>query len=303
MSRHKIMTKNTILVPIKYIFRSLFSPLLDCIRDDYTIPHNCPKPSFLTLLWRTARYRAAIFRFFFTKNERRISKYKNRHKGQRVFILGNGPSLNNCDLKLLKNEITFGVNSIFLNYDNMGFHPTYYVVEDVFVAEDRAKEINAYKGPIKFFGNYLKYCLSDSEDTRWLNVRFRYDDYSDFPYFSTNADRMVWVGGTVSYICLQLAYYMGFPEVYLVGFDHSYTIPTDAQMSGTEIVSTGDDLSHFHPDYFGKGKRWHSPRVERMELAYEKAKKYFEADGRKIYNATVGGHLEVFERVKYRTLF
>lgn len=303
MSRHKIMMKNTILAPIKYIFRSLFSPLSNCIRDDYTIPHNCPKPSFSTLVWRTFRCRAANFGFFLTENERRIAEYKNRHEGQRVFILGNGPSLNNCDLKLLKNEITFGVNSIFLDYENMGFHPTYYVVEDVFVAEDRAKEINAYKGPIKFFGNYLKYCFSDSEDTRWLNVRFRYDDYSDFPYFSTNTDRMVWVGGTVSYICLQLAYYMGFSKVYLIGFDHNYTKPDNVITDGTEWTSQGDDPNHFHPGYFGKGKRWHAPRVDRMEMAYKKAKIYFEKDGRKICNATVGGCLEVFDRVDYRTLF
>jgi len=286
-------------IQIKNIIQNQLYPLLNCIRDDYTIPHNCPKPSFSTLVWRTARYRAASFGFFLSEDERRIAEYKNRHEGQKVFILGNGPSLNRCDLKLLKNEITFGVNSIFLNHENMGFHPTYYVVEDVFVAEDRAKEINAYKGPIKFFGNYLKYCISDSEDTRWLNVRFRYDDYPDFPYFSTNAARMVWVGGTVSYICLQLAYYMGFSEIYLVGFDHSYTIPTDADMIGTEIKSKSDDPNHFNPDYFGNGYRWHDPRVDRMEMAYAKAKEVFEQNGRKIYNATDGGKLEVFPRVEY----
>ena len=45
-------------------------------------------------------------------------------------MLGNGPSLKNCDLTFLTNGITFAVNGIFL----AGFLPTYYVVEDIFVA-------------------------------------------------------------------------------------------------------------------------------------------------------------------------
>jgi len=239
-----------------------------------------------------------------TENERDLLRLKNLHEGERAVIIGNGPSLNLCDLKKLKNEITFGVNSIFLNYETMGFHPTYYVVEDIFVAEDRAKEINQYYGPkTKFFGNYLRYCIDEADDILWLNVRFRYEDYPDFPHFSKNAARMVWTGGTVSYICLQLAYYMGFREVYLVGFDHSYNIPSDANIAGTTIVSQSEDPNHFDPNYFGKGYRWHDPKVERMEQAYRKTKKIFEIDGRKIFNATKGGKLEVFERVDYDDIF
>ena len=284
-------------------FRSLRVAFSDWLRDSHTIPWNCPKPSLTTLLWRTVRYRAASASISLTENEKRLATYKDYHKGERAFVLGNGPSLSLCDLKLLKNEVIFGVNSIFLNYDKMGFHPTYYVVEDVFVAEDRAKEINSYHGPVKFFGNYLKYCLEDSDRTLWLNVRFRYDNYPGFPHFSSNVLRDVWTGGTVSYICMQLAYYMGFSEVYLVGFDHSYTIPEEAKISGTEIVSVSDDPNHFHPEYFGKGYRWHDPMVERMEVAYKRAKQAYESAGRRIYNATEGGKLKVFERVTYRTLF
>ena len=46
----------------------------------------------------------------------------------------------------------------------------------------------------------------------------------------------------------------------------------DAKISGTEIVSTSDDPNHFDPEYFGKGYRWHDPMVERMEVAYNRAK-------------------------------
>lgn len=258
---------------------------------------------FLAMPWQKIRYKLADIGVPITKNERRLLEYRDRHKGKRAFIIGNGPSLNKCDLKLLKKEATFGVNSIFLNYENMGFHPTYYVVEDFFVAEDRARQINAYQGPVKFFGNYLRYSLEDADDTIWVNVRVRYANYPGFPYFSRNATRIVWVGGTVTYICLQLAYYMGFSKVYLVGFDHSYQIPRDAEVNKNDILSKSEDPNHFHPNYFGKGYRWHDPKVGRMEKAYIRAKEFFESDGRTIYNATVGGNLEVFERVDYASLF
>jgi hypothetical protein len=254
----------------------------------------------------TKRYKLAGAGISITKNEKRLVGLHNLHYGQRVFILGNGPSLNQCDLSHLKNEFTFGVNNIFLNYGKMRFHPTYYIVEDILVAEDRADQINNYHGPeIKFFGNYLHYCIEDAPDVVWLNVRVNYKNYIGFPYFSKNSARMVWAGGTVSYICMQLAFYMGFKDVYLLGFDHSYKIPSDAIVNGQkkEITSESGDPNHFDPTYFGKGFRWHDPQLERMESAYRRARECFEAEGRRILNASIGGQLEIFQRVNYRELF
>ena len=251
----------------------------------------------------TLRYRLAGWGLSVTLNEKRLLALKGKHQGQRAFVIGNGPSLNKCDLRLLRDEVTFGVNAIFLNRDRMGFYPSYYVVEDEFVAEDRADEINQLAGPTKFFGNYVNYCIEDRPDVIWMNLRMNYGPYPGFPHFSRNAARMIWVGGTVAYVCLQLAYYMGCAPVYLVGFDHCYEIPKDAQVDGSGILSRSSDPNHFHPDYFGSGYRWHDPMVERMEMAFRRARDVYQSTGRKILNATVGGHLEVFDRVDYSSLF
>jgi len=236
----------------------------------------------------------------FPKN---LEGLKSRFSGERAFILGNGPSLTDLDLTCLKNEYTFGVNSIFYLFDEIGFKPSFYVVEDTLVAEDRASEINKLEGMVKIFGTYLGYCIDDSKETLWANVLFNYTDYPGFPHFSRDASQCLWVGGTVSYVCMQLAYMMGFDPVYLIGFDHSYDVPDDADVEGTIITSVSNDPNHFHPEYFGKGKRWHLPRVDRMELSYLKAREIFEQDDRKIFNATTGGKLEVFPRVPYASIF
>ncbi|UCC99686.1 MAG: DUF115 domain-containing protein, partial [Phycisphaerales bacterium] len=232
-----------------------------------------------------------------------LKDFANKYSGKRAFIIGNGPSLNKMDLTGLKGEVTFGVNSIFYNFERMGFKPTFYVVEDKLVAEDRAGEINALAGMTKIFGTELQYCLKDSQDVVWANVIYDFSNYPGFPHFSNDASECLWVGGTVSYLCMQLAYYMGFTEVYLVGFDHNYIIPADARVDGTVITSASGDPNHFHPDYFGKGKRWHDPRLDRMEKSYRRAKEVFEAGSRKIFNATAGGRLEIFPRVDYESLF
>ena len=123
------------------------------------------------------------------------------------------------------------------------------------------------------------------------------------PRFSTNAGLRLFSGQSVTAINLQLAYFMGFAEVVLIGMDFSYTVPEDSVVEGNRILSQGDDPNHFHPDYFGKGKVWKDPKLDRVLANYQLAKLMYEADGRRIVNATPGGKLELFERVPFDELF
>ncbi len=236
----------------------------------------------------------------------RLRELRRRYAGKgRCFIIGNGPSLNRTDLTKLCDEVTFGVNGLFLKFDEMGFTPTFYVVEDHLVAEDRARQINAIKGPLKLFPFNLAYCLEEGPDTLFFNHRPR-PSPTGFA-FSTDASRITYTGCTVTFTCMQLAFYLGFPEIYLVGVDASYEIPQTVERHdhyGVAVLDMqGDDPNHFHPDYFGKGYRWHDPQVDKMVAAYEEARRATEARGVRIRNATIGGKLEVFERVDYESLF
>ena len=51
----------------------------------------------------------------------RLAALRDRHRGERCFILGNGPSLKRTDLSKLRNETTFGLNRIYLAFPEMGF--------------------------------------------------------------------------------------------------------------------------------------------------------------------------------------
>lgn len=239
-------------------------------------------------------------------HRRRLRALKAARGRERCFIIGNGPSLNRTDLGRLKDEDVFTTNGFFLKMPDLDWTPTYYVVEDHLVAEDRAGDINALQGPAKLFPANLRYVIEPDADTIFFDHRPR----RSFPYgfdFSFDADKETFSGGTVTYTCLQLAAYLGYREIYLVGVDADYALPADATFSGAgpvkRIDMASDDVNHFHPDYFGKGKRWHEPNVDVMIEAYAEAQRACGERGVQIFNATIGGKLEIFPRVAYDDLF
>ncbi len=228
---------------------------------------------------------------------------KNRYRGERAVVIGNGPSLNQLDLTMLKPELTFGVNGIFYAAEQMGFAPTFYVVEDSAVVDDNLEAIRSYDVGTKLFPSVYRPKIGEIPGASYfmMNRSFYAPDSPNFcvPNFATDCTQQVFCGQSVTIINLQLAYHMGFTEVVLIGMDFSYTIPDDAEQTGYQILSQGPDPNHFHPDYFGKGKVWKQPKLDRVLASYALAKQVFEADGRRIVNSTVGGQLHLFERVPY----
>jgi hypothetical protein len=241
------------------------------------------------------------------QNRLRLRRLHDIYLGKRCFIIANGPSLAQTDLRSLASEITIGSNAIFLLFDKMGYLPTFYTVQDYLVAEGYAKQINQIKGTTKILPQELSYCLLPDNDTIYFNLQpDSYQRYVDKhmnenfrPKFSERLDKSAYDGCTVTYLNLQLAYYIGCRTVYLVGLDHQYEVPPDIDIrKDLIVVSPSDDTSHFHPNYFGKGFRYTTPRVDQMEKAYMVARDFGARKGMKICNATIGGKLEVFPRVR-----
>jgi hypothetical protein len=223
----------------------------------------------------------------------RLAALKNRHQGERCFIIGNGPSLRKTDLSRLREEVTFGLNRIYLLFDQMGFSTTYYVAVNRMVIEQCAQEIAKISAP-KFISWWAHDVIGLTSDMMFVR-----DPYRGLG-FSTDATRAVWEGHTVTYAAMQIAYYLGFQQVILIGVDHSYQAKGNPD---TTVVSTGSDPNHFDPNYFGKGFRWQLPNLASSEEAYILAKIRYEQAGRQILDATVGGKLLVFPKVRFEEIF
>lgn len=223
----------------------------------------------------------------------RIVAMKDKHQGERCFIIGNGPSIKNTDLSLLKDEVTFGLNRVYLLFDQGGFTTTYYVSVNKLVIEQCAHEIVSLQCP-KFISWGARDMIDFTDDMMFLRSQWCGS------MFYTDITEGIWEGSTVTYVAMQVAYYLGFQEVILIGVDHSFTTKGKPH---TEVVSQGGDPNHFDARYFGKGFRWQLPDLWTSELAYNIAKRQFESKGREVVDATIGGKLQVFRKVDYRTLF
>jgi hypothetical protein len=231
-------------------------------------------------------------------NINQLRELKQRHQGRRAFVIGNGPSLNETPINALAKEITIGCNGLFLLFDKMGWVPTYYTVEDPLVAQDRGGRIAGIAGTTRIVPLDLQAQITGGS-TLWVNFLRQ---YPGFPKFSNSFEDRVYWGGTVTYFNIQLAVHLGCNPIILVGCDHSYATDFKIQKEGVVWTSQGHDQNHFHPDYFGKGYRWHDPNVPRMEQAYLHALNVTRRMGVQVFNATVGGKLEVFPRADIHTL-
>lgn len=223
----------------------------------------------------------------------RLAALKDSQRGKRAFILGNGPSLRNTDVSKLRHELTFGMNRVYLAFPEWGFATSYFVCVNDLVIEQTVPEIQALHMP-KFLSWRSRRFITLDEHTMFLHSTY------DGPTFATDARRRLWEGATVTYVALQLAYYMGFETVILIGVDHNFSAKG---MPNTTVVSQGEDKDHFNAGYFGAGFRWQLPDLDTSEISYQMARQAYEADGRQVLDATIGGKLTVFPKVDYNSLF
>jgi hypothetical protein len=243
----------------------------------------------------------------------RLCALKGKYTGQRCFVMGNGPSINRMDLSLLEGEHVWGLNKCYLLFPRISWRPSFFVAVDRRVVPDSAGEINRVTAalpqttfffPARFRSEWI---LRSAPNVYWYNEVDSDERHLPFGMFTLDPASWVSTVGTVSIAALQLAVYLGFNPIYLIGCDTSYRVQPTVNEDGGDwrkLVSTqDDDPNHFDPRYFGKGSKWHDPQVNRMFFHYEQVKSACDSFGVHVYNATIGGKLEVFPRVNYSELF
>ena len=235
-----------------------------------------------------------------TEDHLRIRKYKDRYPGKRCFIIGNGPSLVAEDLDCLKDEYTFAANRIYDIFDQTSWRPDFYLaVDDDFILSNRER-ISKIEAQQKFLAVSTDVQKKFSAEDHIIRI-FEYTDFkvnkwNDMSaHISEDVSDYFSVGYTVTFTAIQLALYMGFREIILLGVDFNYSIVRDK--SGRIHREQGVK------DYFS-GKRYSSTVLNYTSTlyAYQAAKDYAELHDIRILNATRGGKLEVFERVDFDSL-
>lgn len=234
-----------------------------------------------------------------TKYGRRIAKYKDKFVGQRCFFIGNGPSLRAEDLTRLQNagEVTFAFNRIYNIFDQTQWRPTYYISVDEKMLQGCAETVDQLNLPVKFIPiNMRWYHGINIHDAVEFLMKAPRENNGEPLDFSSNIAKEVYQSGTCMYAAAQIAAYMGFKEIYLIGVDHHFQI---SQNNKGEIVIDNSAKDYFSDQYNEDRENLYIPNTEKSTLTYLAMKQQCSQRGIQVYNATRGGMLEVFERVSF----
>lgn len=215
-----------------------------------------------------------------------IKELKDKHKGDRCFLLGSGPSLNDTNLSLIKDEIKFGVNTLYRGFDKFNLSCKYFGIGDRKVWVQHASHILNLDVEL-FLGGFAAYDYMFNK-MKYTDVKIKNPHIINHlgkmwttGKFSTDLAQGAYNGDTVIIdIGLQACYYMGFDKVYLLGVDCDYTGLHRFDGLPTENATGGGVSGNYDPQF----------------KAYNICKEMYETNGREIVNATNGGKLEIFRR-------
>jgi len=248
-------------------------------------------------IWIPKRY-LEMRRYCKSKDSLYLKSLYKKYSGKRCFIIGNGPSLTSKDLDLIKNEISFGSNRIFNMFNNTLWRPTFYFCIDRQNIIDDIETIKKLKIPYKFLSlSAKKYGRNRKDNIRYLLLYGRYSirvEKRFHGYGTVQEDISKYVSTTQSVTCtmIEMAFYMGFREIYLLGVDHSFPITIDSKgKKNFDYTIEG----HFKDGGF-KDSSIDVAHYDALTDSYKVLQTYAIDHGIEIYNATRGGKLEVYKR-------
>lgn len=219
---------------------------------------------------------------------------KDKYKGQAGFVIGNGPSLKIKDLTNLHERgfISIASNKVYLAFEQTKWRPDFFTVADPLVWDKIKKNIHEDIEVV-----HIPHSLNDKDSkTKTIYWKSLKNDFTiNIKNISDNLTKGACGGYTITYENIQLAIHLGLNPIYLIGCDHYYAGEKDVK-PGKEIEQS-HEKTHFIKGYREAGETVMAAPIELMTKSYEIARLYSDNKNVKIYNATRGGHLEVFERI------
>ncbi len=215
---------------------------------------------------------------------RRLDALAGSRAGARCVVLGNGPSLRDCPLARLAGREIFGVNRGARALDLGLPQLAHLVVSDLQTYTAYAEEIRAAPVASRFYRADVVGCPAyaealDREDA--VAVPFHMTPEMQDGHFATDVRLGLFRGYTVVLDAIQLAYFMGFAEVLVLGVD---------------LTWDGGD-THFYGSGAYERRRIGEMLADRANRGFAVARAAIEAAGRRLWNATPGGRLDALPRV------
>jgi hypothetical protein len=235
-------------------------------------------------------------------------KFRDIHQGRRCFILCNGPSINQQNLLPLKNEIVFSVSNGYYYKDYNAIRPRYHCVPRLscnkrFTADVAIawfKEMDKGIGDAELFLDAADEPLVRGNRLfpgRKINYLYMGISFSGKFRETIDISKLVPAPQSVPVMCLMIAMYMGFKKIYLIGTEHDSAATGEYRYFYTPRLLRGRD------PFIGVDDKVKNLRLERQAIQdlmaqYAILKRIAENKGICIYNATLGGILEVYPRAE-----
>lgn len=210
-------------------------------------------------------------------------------KTKRCFIVGSSPSLDLLDLSLLNNEKVFTVNRGFLLRNKGLLHSDFHVISDIQSVKDPSYHFELLEG----FTDLL-FCYGGMPSPDQVSLPVVYFDYMlakfiDKPFQENIAEPLV-AYQSVIHFAIQIAYYLEFNQIILLGVDLDFA----------------KNLGHAYSETPGEQTRQmeHSCQMAQTMLdGVDKCGKWLSQHGVDLLNASPKGIVDCVRRVKYQELF
>jgi len=228
---------------------------------------------------------------------------KNGFSTKRCFIVATGPSIAKKDLTFLKDEFVISLNLCPLTLDLFGIIPKINIVADKLQYpkyEEVFKKLTFNKKIIKVIvAGACETFPKDLKDDK--TFFFPKKLLQEIPSFSKDPIKNGFARGkTVAFDAIQLAFYLGFKEIYILGMDlgktykwgengHSYEIQKNPKFTSIKFATSKDKIIQ-------KGLLGHPEYWNYICDCMKKAKKEFEKENKKIFN-DINSNLEIFEKI------
>jgi|GEM_PF-501679 hypothetical protein len=240
----------------------------------------------------------------------------NRHKGERCFILGTGPSINKQDLSPLTNETCIGLNSFHLHKDYSLLKPSYHLLTSAVGHNLSEKKLNIWFDQVEKNIPHKTTIFCIHQDYSYIKKHSLLSKYNTHYFGPTkktskmltdkiDATKEISQAFDILVTALDLAIYMGFKSIYVIGADHHYFFPKFVESKNPPPSYFFDINNTAHDVYEPKRKftKKHAEFITTLWQQYYAIKRYAHQQQINIYNATPNSHLDVFPFVNFEDLF